>query len=370
MLYTTIALAAAACLAPMTGAVADPDPRPPGPPPKLDYAKLGSLSLTPKQALDADARAVDQTVSSLLGPHTAPVKYDAATSRVGSIQISGSTNGWIGDGSTDGDAVFAPVFDAPLASRATVPALTCSALPALFSIEAILSPYAAIPFLGIASFTGTAGADSSISASGGGYGFFAPVNMTNPKTYGGSLSSLGVPYGGESAVWSLNCATKQLTASWTGADGSQIPLSFVSWSSDGLVATGNYDAFKAAFPSAGAPLTFSYVPSSVNASVSFYPSHTTKAAVSNPKLRTPRVKSVKSAAAVVASKVESIAVAATSAVAEVVESVAAPAASTSDETEDVAVTPSPVVLAAAAADTAKPVWSKVIVARGSMPRRG
>lgn len=119
-----------------------------------------------------------QTVSSLLGPHTAPVKYDDATSRVGSIQISGSTNGWIGDGSTDGDAVFAPVFDAPLAARATVPALTCSALPSLFSIEAVLSPYAAIPFVGITSFTGTAGADSSISASGGGYGFFAPVNMS------------------------------------------------------------------------------------------------------------------------------------------------------------------------------------------------
>lgn len=119
-----------------------------------------------------------QTVSKLLGPHTAPVKYDDATSREGTIQISGSTNGWIGDGSTDGDAVFAPVFDAPLASRATVPALSCSALPALFSIEATLSPYAPIPFIGIASFTGTPNAESTISASGGGYGFFAPVNMS------------------------------------------------------------------------------------------------------------------------------------------------------------------------------------------------
>lgn len=44
-------------MAPLAQAVADP--RPPGPAPALDYAKLGSLSLTPKQALDADARAVD-----------------------------------------------------------------------------------------------------------------------------------------------------------------------------------------------------------------------------------------------------------------------------------------------------------------------
>lgn len=56
--YATLALVAAACFNP-AHAVADPDPRPPGPAPALDYAKLGSLSLTPKQALDADARAVN-----------------------------------------------------------------------------------------------------------------------------------------------------------------------------------------------------------------------------------------------------------------------------------------------------------------------
>lgn len=85
MLYTTIALAAAACLVPLTGAVADPDPRPPGPPPKLDYAKLGSLSLTPKQALDADARAVDQ-VRAAHSPHSrqlsSPPVFHHSTDRV------------------------------------------------------------------------------------------------------------------------------------------------------------------------------------------------------------------------------------------------------------------------------------------------
>lgn len=118
--------------------------------------------------------------------------------------------------------------------------------------------------------------------------------------------------------------------------------------------------------------TFSYVPSSVNASVSFYPAHSTKAAVANPKrINTPRVKSVKSAAVAVASKAGSVVAAATSTVAEVVESVVAPSPSSSDDiAEDVAVTPSPRVLAAAVATETKPVWSKVHVARGSMPRRG
>lgn len=116
--------------------------------------------------------------------------------------------------------------------------------------------------------------------------------------------------------------------------------------------------------------TFSYVPSSVNASVAFYPTHSTKVAA-NPKLRTPRVKSVKSAAVAAASKADSVVAAATSNVAEAVESVVAPSASTSDDTaDDVAATPSPVVLAAAVAVETKPVWSKVHVARGSMPRRG
>lgn len=119
-----------------------------------------------------------QVVSNLLGPHPQPVKPIAGQSRAGTIQISGGTNGWVGDGSLDGDAVFAPVFDAGQAARSTVPATTCAALPPYFSIYGILSPYAAIPYIGISSFTGTPGADSSISADGGGYGFIAPVNMS------------------------------------------------------------------------------------------------------------------------------------------------------------------------------------------------
>ena len=52
------ALVALSLLSPL--ALANPDPRPPGPAPPLDSAKLGSLDLTPKEALDAAAAAVNK----------------------------------------------------------------------------------------------------------------------------------------------------------------------------------------------------------------------------------------------------------------------------------------------------------------------
>lgn len=59
-------------------ALANPDPRPPGPPPPLDYAKLGSLDITPKQALDADARAVDAVSIPVERGETLPLTADVA----------------------------------------------------------------------------------------------------------------------------------------------------------------------------------------------------------------------------------------------------------------------------------------------------
>lgn len=56
-MFVKSALVALSLLSPL--ALANPDPRPPGPPPPLDYAKLGSLDITPKEALDANAAAVD-----------------------------------------------------------------------------------------------------------------------------------------------------------------------------------------------------------------------------------------------------------------------------------------------------------------------
>lgn len=108
--------------------------------------------------------------------------------------------------------------------------------------------------------------------------------------------------------------------------------------------------------------TFTYVPSSVNATVDFYPSHSTKAAVVNPKrISAPRIKS---AARSVASVVTSAAQSVTSAAVEAVESVVAPASSTEDAVEvqaEAKKTPTPVVLAAKPAQETKPVWSKVVI---------
>lgn len=201
----------------------------------------------------------------------------------GNIIIGGLPSAAVfGDGSLDGDAVFAPVFGGPPA-KVTLPSTKCATLPPLFAIYGVLSTYAPLPYIGLSTFTGTPNAASSLSATGAGYAFFAPTNLSksdqaqilvlgpsadlmtcrltaNPKTFATSASSLGVPYGGESAIWSLDCATRQLKATWTQSDGSQLPVSFVSWSQDGLVATGNYNAFKSRFTASSPSLVSPRVP--------------------------------------------------------------------------------------------------------------
>ncbi|KAK4056166.1 hypothetical protein OIO90_002897 [Microbotryomycetes sp. JL221] len=265
-----------AALIATSAVMANPEPRPPGPRQPPDLTKLSSMSLSPKEALDVNALSVDQVVSSLLGPHDDPVKPDPIVSKQGTIKMMASNfEAWLGDGSLDGDAVWAPVFESGQASKFTVPSMTCADLPPLFSVYGVLSPYAPIPYVGISTFTASSGAATTLSGAGG-YGFVAPVNLTNPKTYGLSLSSMGKPYSGESAVWSMNCVTRELKATWTAADGSQVPLTFVAWSEDGLIATGNYDAWKKANPDTGAPLTLTFVPANSGSKTWFYPAHKQK----------------------------------------------------------------------------------------------
>ncbi|KAM0787050.1 hypothetical protein ACM66B_006315 [Microbotryomycetes sp. NB124-2] len=267
-----------------TVVVANPEPRPPGPRVPPDYNKLADPALSPKEALDVNAMSVDKVVSSLLGPHDDPVVPDPATSKEGTIKMTGpNTDAWLGDGSLDGDAVWAPVFEQAAAAKFKVPSLTCNNLPPLFSLYGVLSPYAPIPYVGISTFTGTPGALTTLGADTGGYGFVAPANLTNPKTYAMSLSSMGTPYGAESAVWSLNCKTRQLTATWTAADGSQVPLTFVAWSEDGLIATGNYDLWTKTNPEmAGSPLTLTFVPRNSGSKTWFYPAHSKQTVSAQP----------------------------------------------------------------------------------------
>ncbi|SCV67233.1 BQ2448_5879 [Microbotryum intermedium] len=258
-----------------TQTLASPEPRPPGPPKPLNLNDLASLSLTPQQALDAEAIANNAVVSNQLGPHVNPPRPNDSASQWGKIQIvstdSSATTQWLGDGSLDGSGVYANTTDQ--AGTVNFPATTCSTLPPLFTIYGILAEYAALPYVGLATFTGLPDAASSIGPSSGGYAFVAPVNQTNPKTFAQSESSLGSPYRGESAVWSLDCVTHELTAAWTLSDGSSLPVSFVSWSNSGLVATGNYSLFKQAFPSAEAPLKFVFVPAA-NGSMTFWDAQT------------------------------------------------------------------------------------------------
>ncbi|KAK4049694.1 hypothetical protein OIV83_003969 [Microbotryomycetes sp. JL201] len=287
---SSVFVVAAAVLSSSTGVLANPEPRPPGPHLPPDMNKLADPSLSPKEALDVNAYSVDRVVSSLLGPHEAPVVPDPATSKDGTIKLTGpNTDAWLGDGSLDGDAVWAPVFEQAAAAKFRVPSLTCNDLPPLFSVYGVLSPYGPIPYVGISTFTGVPDAPTTLGANSGGYGFVAPVNLTNPKTFAMSLSSMGAPYGAESAVWSLNCKTRQLTASWTAADGSQVPLTFVAWSEDGLVATGNYDLWKKANPdTGGSPLTLTFVPRNSGSKTWFYPPHKQAVAATPDKVVVPK----------------------------------------------------------------------------------
>ncbi|SCZ96010.1 BZ3500_MvSof-1268-A1-R1_Chr8-1g09944 [Microbotryum saponariae] len=319
IVVSTAALLAFLAASAIPTTFANPEPRPPGAPKPLNLNNLASLSLTPQQALDAETIASDAAVSNSLGPHANPPRPNDSASQWGKIQIvstdSSSSTQWLGDGSLDGSGVYANTTDQP--GTVNFPATTCSTLPPLFSIYGILAEYAALPYVGLASFTGLPNAPSSLSSTSGGYAFVAPVNQTNSKTFAQSESSLGSPYRGESAVWSLDCITQELTASWTLSDGSSLPVSFVSWSKSGLIATGNYAAFKQAFPTAEAPLKFVFVPAA-NGSTTFWDAQTaqdkaaaattaaartTRSTRSARPTRTPRVRTTTSAVPSIAKQV-------------------------------------------------------------------
>lgn len=105
----------------------------------------------------------------------------------GNIKIAGlASEAVFGDGSLDGDAVFAPVFPGPPA-KVTLPSTKCATLPPLFAIYGILSTYSPLPYIGLSTFTGTPNAPASLSASGAGYAFFAPTNLSKSRTKAAAL---------------------------------------------------------------------------------------------------------------------------------------------------------------------------------------
>lgn len=270
--WQTTALLAASALAPTTLAsgLRMERRRPPSAPSASAIASLGQLSLTPKQALDADALNVDATQSALLGPHAFVPRPDAATTTKGKISLTSDVGAvaWLADASVDGDSVWAPSSDGFGAGTFTVPGTACGALPSSFSIWGILSQYSGLPYLGLTTYTATASAPATIAAGTAGYAFLTPANQTAARTYAQSATALGSPFTGESAVWSVDCTTKEVTASWTASDGSQVPVAFVQWSADGLVATADVGAFQAQFPGTGNALTLRFEPTSATA---FYP---------------------------------------------------------------------------------------------------
>lgn len=79
-------------------------------------------------------------------------------------------------------------MDQAIASKSIAPAKTCASLPSLFSLYGILSQYAPLPYVGLSTFTGKVGADTTLSAGGAGYAFIAPTNQSEQLCLWGARS--------------------------------------------------------------------------------------------------------------------------------------------------------------------------------------
>jgi hypothetical protein len=96
-------------------------------------------------------------------------------------------------------------------------------------------------------------ADSSpdLGAGSSDYGYVAESAATapgaTPANVGNSFTdSTGIAEDSESAIWSVDAATGALTAQWINSDGSS-PATFMAFTADTLVLTGDLSAFEGAF---------------------------------------------------------------------------------------------------------------------------
>ncbi|KAI5477692.1 hypothetical protein MNV49_005975 [Pseudohyphozyma bogoriensis] len=194
-----------------------------------------------------------------------------STTTTGIIQVSGQTNGYIGYNPINPLGKLAyTITDLSHATKFTVPAASCLTLPSVFNVVGNFSTdFPSYQNLGVTGYkhklcTGDACYNQvgtrDIAAGTYGFGYVTPSNQTAAKTYATGASSLSsADQGSESAIWSMDCSTKHLTATWTAVDGTSVPLTFVDYFAGFMEATGNFNKYLTVAPRVGTPLTFTFV---------------------------------------------------------------------------------------------------------------
>ncbi|KAJ6540322.1 hypothetical protein B0H19DRAFT_1239669, partial [Mycena capillaripes] len=129
-----------------------------------------------------------------------------------------------------------------------------------FNIFATNGPDEAHPYLG------AVGAAAGYDLSKKGYAYLAGVN-TSPSssppdsTCGTSMNHFGYNGPSESQIWSMDCKTLEITATWTNADYSQTPATiFYSSQYDFLGLTGGLAKFNSVNQDNAAAVTMIFVP--------------------------------------------------------------------------------------------------------------
>lgn len=170
----------------------------------------------------------------------------------GYIKVGGASTGWVSSSPSAplGHYVVAPTRD--LALDVTLLSADCPSLPTTFDIYAPLDArYASYPFLALGSFRSRHRqvGDLALSKKSGGIGFLVASNYTAAKTHAQGDSPAGPidVFGSESRVWSLSCYDLRLRATWTGAYGTQVPVSFLNNKGGALDVTGNLKGFQDSF---------------------------------------------------------------------------------------------------------------------------
>ncbi|KAM0750865.1 hypothetical protein T439DRAFT_380711 [Meredithblackwellia eburnea MCA 4105] len=234
-------------------------------------------ALTPSNLLNSLNSGAAQVTQSLLNTQSSVLALEAAmlapifaNSTVGTIAVSGTSTGYLGLCTTCTgayQAIYQIVSDVSQATNIYVPNSRCLALPSPFGMVGPLSDtYKMLPWVGLGSFDGKGDYyDYTLSTSTAGYGFILPTNSSTASTFATAATSLGTGIGGESQVWSMNCVNHVLSATWTAADGSAVPVSFVEYSKGVIIPVGNLATFNSKFQSSqydvsGQALTLTFQP--------------------------------------------------------------------------------------------------------------